>query len=110
MRSLWRIIGTELMVVILLVGLGLSAFAHASDDASRLENWLHLKNVTIPWLFSLDSAFCGNRDVGLINPVDNRSDRLRRITREVRADGSQLIVQDDLKKGIAVDAEQIDEC
>jgi len=111
MRSLWRIIGTELMVVILLVGLGLSAFAHAaSDDSSRLESTLRLKDFTIPWLFPLGNpANLGGTcaaiptGVGFINPVNNSSDRGRKVTSEVLADGTQVIEQDDLKTGTAVD-------
>jgi hypothetical protein len=42
--------------------------------------------------------------VGSLNPVDKSSDHVRKVTGEVKADGSQVIVQDDLKTGTAVDS------
>ncbi len=42
--------------------------------------------------------------VGSINLVNNRSDRLRKVSSKVRADGSEVIVQDDLKTGAAKDS------
>ena len=103
------IIGTVLLVFIMLLGLGPSTFAASdtrdTDDTSRLKDTLRLENVTIPWSFPLNGATCEAipAAVGSINPVDNSSDRVREITREVLADGSQVIVQDDLIKGLASD-------
>jgi hypothetical protein len=91
----------------MLLGVGPSAVAasgtHDTDDISRLKDTLRIENVTIPWSFPLNHAKCGAipAAVGEIKPDDNRSDRTREITREVRADGSQVIVQDDLIKGRA---------
>jgi hypothetical protein len=52
-----------------------------------------------------NGGFCAliPASVGFINPVDNSSDRVRKVTSELLADGSQVIEQDDLKKGTAVD-------
>jgi hypothetical protein len=93
----------------MLLGPGPSAVA-ARDDTSRLTDTLRLENVTIPWSFPLANPANGGTceaipaDVGSINPVDNRSDRARELTRKVLADGSQVIVQDDLIKGLASDS------
>jgi hypothetical protein len=74
-----------------------------TGDTSRLKDTLRLENATIPWSFPLHAATCAAipAAVGEINPIDNRSDRVRELTREVLADGSQVIVQDDLIKGLA---------
>jgi hypothetical protein len=100
----------------MLLGPGPSAFAasgtHDSDDISRLNDTLRLENVTIPWSFPLANPSNDGTGTceaiplaaGSINPVDNRSNRARKITREVRADGSQIIVQDDLITGMAKDS------
>jgi hypothetical protein len=115
MRMSWFIIGTVLLGSLLLLGLGPAAFAesgmHDTDDTERLKDTLRLKNFTIPWNFPLahpdnDGRTCKAipAAVGFINPVDNRSDRLRKVTREGLADGSQVIVQDDLKTGTAEDS------
>ena len=84
---------------------------HDTDDTERLKDTLRLKTFTIPWNFPLahpdnDGGTCKAipAAVGFINPVDNRSDRLRKVTREVMADGSQVIIQDDLKTGTAEDS------
>jgi len=93
----------------MLLGVGPSAVAasgtHDTDDISRLKDTLRLENVTIPWSFPLNHATCKliPAAVGSIEPDDNHSDRTREITREVLADGSQVIVQDDLIKGRARD-------
>jgi hypothetical protein len=111
----WFIIGTVLLGSLLLLGPSPAAFAesgrHDTDDTERLKDTLRLKNFTIPWNFPLahpdnDSGTCKAIPVavGFINPVDNRSDRLRKVTREVMADGSQVIVQDDLKTDTAEDS------
>jgi hypothetical protein len=88
----------------MLFGLGPATFAASetrdTDDTSRLKDTLRLENVTIPWSFAIPAA------VGSINPVNNRSDRVRKITREVLADGSQVIVQNDLIKGLASDSNE----
>jgi hypothetical protein len=119
MRTSRPIMGTVLLGCIMLLGPSPSAFAvsvsHDTDDTSRLKDTLHLENFTIPWLFlppPVGLAHPDNggtceaipADVDFINPVDKRTDRVREITREVRADGSQVIVQDDLKTGDAVDS------
>lgn len=122
MRTSRSIMGTVLMSTVLLVclmllGLGPSAFAasgrHDTDDTSRLEDTLRLKNFTFLWAFPPPVGLAhpendGTCDaipaaLGSINPVDNGTDRVRKVTREVMADGSQVIVQDDLKTGTAVD-------
>jgi hypothetical protein len=92
----------------LFVGLS-SAFAtsdtHHTDDSPRLDDVLRLENVTLPWLMPLKGGTCTlPASVGEINPVDNSGDRLRKVTSKVRADGSQVIVQDDLKTGKAKDS------
>jgi hypothetical protein len=103
--------GSTLMIMVaamMLLGPGPSAVA-AGDDTSRLTDTLRLENVTIPWSFPLANRANGGTceaipaAAGSINPVDNRSDRAREITRKVLADGSQVIVQDDLIKGLASD-------
>jgi hypothetical protein len=115
MRMSRLIIGTVLLGSLLLLGLGPAAFAesgmHDTDDTERLKDTLRLKNFTIPWNFPLahpdnDGGTCKAipAAVGFINPVDNRSDRLRKVTREVLEDGRQVIVQDDLKTGTAEDS------
>jgi len=81
-----------------------------ADGSPQLKDTLRLENVTIPWLFPLahpsNSGTCSAipTSVGAINPVDNHSDRVRKVTREVQPDSSQEIVQDDLKTGTAVDS------
>ena len=114
MRTSRSIMGTVLLVCIMLLGLGPAAFAasdtHDTDDTSRLKDTLRLENFTIPWSFPLANPLKGGTceaipaAAGSINPVDNRSDRAREITRKVLADGSQVIVQDDLIKGLARDS------
>ena len=110
MRMSRLLIGTVLWVFIMLLDLGPAAFAASgtrdTDDTSRLKDTLRLENVTIPWSFPLNAATCEAipAAVGSINPVNNSSDRVREITREVLADGSQVIVQDDLIKGLASDS------
>jgi hypothetical protein len=111
-------IGTSLLVWSLLFGLAPAAFAasgtHDTDDTERLKETLRLKNVTIPWFLPppVGLAHPDNGGtcqtipvaVGFINPVDNHSNRVRKVTREVLADGRQVIVQDDLKTGTAEDS------
>jgi hypothetical protein len=97
----------------LLFGMGPAAVAaagtHDTDDTSRLTDTLRLENFTIPWLFALANPANGGtcqaipEAVGSINPVDKGTDRTREITRKVLADGRQVIIQDDLKAGTAVD-------
>ena len=78
---------------------------HHTDDSPRLDDVLRLENVTLPWLMPLKGGTCTlPASVGEINPVDNSGDRLRKVTSKVRADGSQVIVQDDLKTGKAKDS------
>jgi len=108
MRTSWPIIGTVLLMCIVLLGPGPSAFAasvtHDTNDTSRLKDTLRLKNVTISWLHPLEGGTCTiPAAVGSINPVDKTGDRVRKVT-EVLADGSQVIVQDDLKTGTAEDS------
>jgi len=96
----------------MLLGPGPSAVAasetHDADSTSRLQDTLHQTHITIPWEHppALDSENCPMipATVGSITPVDNTGERVRHITREVRADGSQVIVQDDLKTGTAEDS------
>jgi hypothetical protein len=118
MRMSWLMIGTVLLGSLLLLGLVPSAYAasgmHDTDDTERLKDTLRLKNVTIPWFLpppvGLAHPDKGGTceaipaSVGFINPVDNRSNRVRKVTREVLEDGSQVIVQDDLKTGTAEDS------
>ena len=118
MRTSRPILGTVLLVFIMLLGLGPSTFAasgtHDTDDTSRLEDTLRLENFTIPWLLPPPVGLANHQNngtceaipvaIGSINPVDNSSDRVRKVTRKVLADGSQVIVQDDLKTGTAVDS------
>jgi hypothetical protein len=94
---------------IMLFGLGPSAFAasvtHDADDTSRLKDTLRLKNVTISWNHPLDGEKCPIPvEVGSIEPVDKTGDRVRKVTRKELPDGSQVIVQDDLKTGTAKDS------
>ena len=108
MRMSRLIIGTVLLVFIMLLGLGPAAFAasvtHDADDTSRLKDTLRLKNVTISWNHPLDGGTCTiPATVGSINPVDKTGDRVRKVTRKELPDGSQVIVQDDLKTGTAKD-------
>jgi hypothetical protein len=113
MRTARPIMGTVLLMCLMFLSLVPSAFAasdtHDTDDISRLRDTLRLENVTIPWSFPLANPLKGGTceaipaAVGSINPVDERSERAREITREVLADGSQVIVQDDLIKGPAMD-------
>ena len=79
---------------------------HHDDNTLRLKDTLRLENFTLEWPFSLENGTCQAipAAVGAINPVDNSNDRVRKITREVRADGSQMIVQDDLITGTAKDS------
>ena len=78
---------------------------HDTDGPPRLDDTLRLQNVTLPWLFPLKGGTCTlPASVGVINPVDNSGDRLRKVTSKVRADGSQVIVQDDLRTGKAKDS------
>jgi hypothetical protein len=95
-----------------LLGPGPSAVAasetHDADGTSRLQDTLHLTHITIPWEVhpALDGKKCPiPATVGSITPsADKTGERVRNITREVRADGSQVIVQDDLKTGTAEDS------
>ena len=109
MRMSRLLIGTVLWVFMMLLGLNPATFAASdtrdTDDTSRLKDTLRLENVTIPWSFPLHAETCEAIPVavGSINPVNNSSDRVREITREVLADGSQVIVQNDLIKGLASD-------
>jgi hypothetical protein len=99
---------------LLLLSLGPAAFAesgrHDTDDTEHLRDTLRLKNFTIPWNFPLAHPRKGGTceaipaAVGSINPVDNRSNRVRQVTTKGLADGSQVIVQDDLKAGTAEDS------
>jgi hypothetical protein len=105
---------TLLLGSLLLLGLGPAAFAesgkHDTDDTERLRDALRLKNFTIPWNFPLAHPDNGGTceaipaAAGSINPVDNRSNRVRKVTTKGLADGSQVIVQDDLKTGTAEDS------
>ena len=110
MRTSRPIMGTVLFICMMLLGLGPSAFAtsvtHHADHTQRLKDTLRLENFTIPWLFPLENGICQAipAAVGSINPIDNSSDRVRKVTREVRADGSQEIVQDDFITGTAKDS------
>ncbi len=112
MRTSRSIMGTVLAVSIMLLSLRPATFA--TDDTSRLEDTLRLENVTFPWLFPppVGLAHPANGGtcqaipaaVGSLNPVANSSDRVRKVTEEVLADGSQVIVQDDLNTGTAEDS------
>jgi hypothetical protein len=83
---------------------------HDTDDTEHLRDTLRLKNFTIPWNFPLAHPDKGGTceaipaAVGSVKPINNRSNRLRKVTREVMTDGSQVIVQDDLKTGTAEDS------
>jgi hypothetical protein len=95
-----------------LLGPGPSAVAasetHDADGTSRLQDTLRQTHITIPW--EHPTAFEGGTctipvTVGSITPsADNTGERVRIITREVRADGSQVIMQDDLKTGTPEDS------
>ena len=112
MRTSRPIVGTVLLMGMVLLGPGPSAVAasetHDADGTSRLQDTLHQTHITIPW--EHPTVFEGGTctipvTVGSITPsADNTGERVRIITREVRADGSQVIVQDDLKTGIAEDS------
>jgi len=109
MRTSRPIVGTVLLMCTMLLGPGPFAFAasvtHDTDDTSRLKDTLRLKNVTISWFHPLNGGTCTiPATVGSINPVDKTGDHVRKVTREVRADGSQVITQDDLKTGTAEDS------
>jgi len=111
MRMSRLIIGTVLLVFIMLLGLGPAAFAasvtHDADDTSRLKDTLRLKNVTISWNHPLDGGTCTiPATVGSINPVDKTGDRVRKVTKKELPDGSQVIVQDDLKTGTAKERQE----
>jgi hypothetical protein len=111
MRMSRLIIGTVLLVFIMLLGLGPAAFAasvtHDADDTSRLKDTLRLKNVTISWDHPLIGGTCAiPAAVGSINPVDKTGDRVRKVTRKELPDGSQVIVQDDLKTGTAKERQE----
>jgi hypothetical protein len=111
MRMSRLIIGTVLLVFIILLGLGPAAFAasvtHDADDTSRLKDTLRLKNVTISWDHPLIGGTCAiPAAVGSINPVDKTGDRVRKVTRKELPDGSQVIVQDDLKTGTAKERQE----
>jgi hypothetical protein len=81
-----------------------ASFVHANDNGPRLEETLRLKNFTIPWLFPLTNTCAAiPAAVGEINPVDNDSDRVRKVTHELTADG-QVVEQDDRITGTAVDS------
>lgn len=107
MQTLRRNIRTNLTLLVLLVGSGLCTAAQAGNAPSGIKDTLHLKNVTIPWLFSManpaNGGFCASvpASVGVINPVADSSDRVRKVTSEFLADGSQVIEQDDLIMGTA---------
>ena len=110
MRTSRSIMETVLLVCLMLLGLGPAAFAtsvtHRDDNTLRLQDMLRLENFTLAWPFALEYKQCKDipAAVGAINPVDNSNDRVRKITREVWADGSQMIVQDDLITGTAKDS------
>src|SRR4030095_8010127 len=109
MRMSRLIIGTVLLVFIMLLGLGPAAFAasvtHDADDTSRLKDTLRLKNVTISWNHPLNGGTCTiPATVGSINPVDKTGDRVRKVTRGERAEGRQLIVQDEPRRRTAKDS------
>ena len=109
MRTSRPIVGTVLLMCIMLLGPGPSAFAasvtHDADDTSRLKDTLRLKNISISWSHPLIGGTCTiPAAVGFINPVDKTGDRVRKVTREMLPDGSQVIVQDDLKTGTAEDS------
>src|SRR4029453_17244195 len=75
-----------------------------ADDTSRLKDTLRLKNVTISWDHPLIGGTCAiPAAVGSSNPVAKTGDRVRKVTRKELPDGSQVIVQDDLKTGTAED-------
>ena len=108
MKRRWSTLVAMAAATVLFVGLS-SAFAtsdtHHTDDSPRLDDVLRLENVTLPWFMPLKGGTCTlPASVGEINPVDNSGDRLRKVTSKVRADGSQVIVQDDLKTGKAKDS------
>ena len=112
MRTSRPIVGTVLLMGMVLLGPGPSAVAasetHDADGTSRLQDTLHQTHITIPWEHppALNSENCPMipATVESITSVDNTGERVRNITREVRADGSQVIVQDDLKTGTAKDS------
>jgi len=94
------------------LGLGPSAFAASGKHDT--DNTLRLENATFPWHFPppvglahpASGGTCEAIPQGIfINPIDNRTDRVRKVTREVLADGSQVISQDDLKTGTAEDSD-----
>jgi hypothetical protein len=108
MKRRWSTLVAMAAATVLFVGLS-SAFATSDtqDTAAspRLDDVLRLENVTLPWIIPLKGGTCTlPASVGEINPVDNTGDRLRKVTSKVRADGSQVIVQDDLKTGKAQDS------
>ena len=111
MRTSRPIVGTVLVMGMMLLGPGPSAVAASetpdADGTSRLQDTLHQTHITIPWEHppALEGGTCMiPATVGSITPVDNTGERVRNITRDVRADGSQVIVQDDLKTGAAKDS------
>jgi len=113
MRTSWPIMGPVLLGCLLFLSLDPSAVT-ASDNTSRLTETLHVENGTVPWRFPppvglanpANGGACQAIPVGAgaINPVDNRSDRAREVTREVLADGSQVIVHDERITGPARDS------
>jgi len=107
MKRRWSTLVAMAATTVLFVGPS-SAFATSDThhtDSPRLDDVLRLENVTLPWFMALKGGTCTlPASVGEINPVDNSGDRLRKVTTKVRADGSQVIVQDDLKTGKAKDS------
>ena len=96
MRTSRPIVGTVLLMGMMLLGPGPSAVAasetHDADGTSRLQDTLHQTHITIPWEVhpALDGKKCPiPATVESITPsADKTGERVRNITREVRADGS----------------------
>lgn len=118
MQPLRKIFANLMLASVLIFALppGFAAPVTDNDDDddnggnTRLEDTLRLQNVTLPWAFPLGHPDAGGTcdaipaTLGLINPVDNKSDRVRKIEQTMRADGSQVIVQDDLITGAGMDS------
>lgn len=118
MQPIRKIFANFMLASIMLFGqpLGLAAPVNDDDDDddnggnTRLQDTLRLKNVNLPWAFPLAHPDVGGTcaaipaTLGSINPVDNTSDRVRKIKQTIMADGSQVIVQNDRISGTAVDS------